>query len=434
MKEGKKIMSLFKKTNPILNAAAKEMLAAINSGDKEKQELALQKYGQAVADIVMEQTVTTNSDASALASRGSRVLTSQETTYYQTLIDAGLSENPKQYLMGLPDPDAKVMPVTIIEDVFKHLKEDYSLLSRINFQSVEYLTRWIFNDHSKQPAHWGAINSQIAAQISSAFRVIEMVQCKLSAFALIEKDMLKLGPTFLDAYIRTFLTVACAEALESAVVSGDGANKPIGIDRDVHQGVAVTQGAYPQKEAIAVTSFAPAEYGQLLSKLAITEIYYTKDEDGKVYDKETATNEDGSTKEGFTKHGGYAKKFDEVTLVCNQVDYLSKIMPATTVQNLNGTYTNNVFPFPTNVEISTEVETGKAVIFLPEEYFAGLGMPKEGAIEYSDEARFLEDQRAYIIKLYANATPYDNTCAILIDISNLDPAFITINTNDIATV
>ena len=61
-----------------------------------------------------------------------------------------------------------------------------------------------------QTAVWGEINSQITQEITSAFRTIELTQCKLSAYAVIEKDMLDLGPQFLDNYIRTFLKEALA--------------------------------------------------------------------------------------------------------------------------------------------------------------------------------------------------------------------------------
>ena len=53
-------------------------------------------------------------------------------------------------------------------------------------------------------------------------------------------------------------------------------------------------------------------------------------------------------------------------------------------------------------------------------------MTKDGTIEYSDEVKFLEDMRAFKIKLTANGTPYDNTVAVLVDISKLDPAYITV--------
>ncbi|MBP3664572.1 MAG: phage major capsid protein, partial [Tyzzerella sp.] len=233
-------------------------------------------------------------------------------------------------------------------------------------------------------------------EISSAFKVVEITQCKLSAFAVIERDMLDLGPTFIDNYIRTFLKEALYCALEQGIISGNGLNMPIGLNRDIHKGVNFsTETGYPEKEAIAVTSFLPAEYGVVLTELA-------------------------------TAESGRLRKFDEVTLVCNQVDYLKKIMPATTVLTAAGTYSRDLFPFPTSVVRSNEIETGKAIVFLPEEYFMGIGTTKDGKIEYSDEFKFLEDKRVFKIKIHAMGKAFDNTVAVVLDISNLEPAYITV--------
>lgn len=412
--------------NTIIQTAAAEMMSAIQSGDKTKCNEALKNYGQAIADTVKDSILVKDNDTMAYQQRGRRILTAQETKYYDTIAKAGKSDNPKQYFATLADPNDKIMPTTVIEDVFKTLVEEHPLLQRINFQSVEYLTRWILNDHTKQTAVWGDINESIAKEITSAFRVIDIAQSKLSAFALIDKSMLDLGPVYLDAYIRTFMTEALAVALEKGIVSGSGKKQPIGLDRDIHRGVAVSDGSYPQKTAVAVTSFAPVEYGTLLANLAETEVYYTNDSDGSIVAKATAANTDGSAKSGYTKHGGRIRTFSSVTLICNQVDYLKKVMPATTVQRTDALYQNNVFPFPTEVIISNEIETGKALVCLPEEYFAGVGTSKDGVIEYSDEVKFLEDMRAFKIKLTANGTPYDNTVAVLVDISKLDPAYITV--------
>ena len=62
------------------------------------------------------------------------------------------------------------MPETIIEDVFRELTQEHALLSKINFQDVKYLTRWILNDHTKQTAVWGPINGEITKKLESSFR------------------------------------------------------------------------------------------------------------------------------------------------------------------------------------------------------------------------------------------------------------------------
>jgi hypothetical protein len=107
--------------------------------------------------------------------------------------------------------------------------------------------------------------------------------------------MLDLGPIFIDKYIREVLKESISCGIEKAIIDGTGNNEPIGLNKDVSKGVTVTGGVYPKKTAVKVNSFTPKEYGKLLSKLV--------------------TNEDGKN-----------KTITEVTLICNQIDYLTKII------------------------------------------------------------------------------------------------------------
>ncbi len=371
--------------------AAAALQKAMAGGNENEIQEAWTGFQQSIADLVKEDFQQSYGKQSILAQRGYRQLTAEETKFYQKLIEVGKSHNPKQAYAGA----LEIMPETIIEDVYKDLIEEHPLLSRINFVSVKYLTKWILNDHTAQTAVWGEINSEITEEITSGFRTIELAQCKLSAYAIIDKDMLELGPTFLDNYIRTFLKEALLCGLEKAIVDGTGKNEPIGLTRNISKDVSVTGGVYPKKEAIKVKDFTPAAYGKLLSKLVKTE------------------NERN-------------RKFAQVTLICNQYDYLLKIMPATTVQNANGTYTNNLFPFPTEVIISNELQDNEAILCLPEEYFMGIGSSKEGVIEYSDDLKFLQDQRVYKIKMHGMGKAYDNTVSILLDISELEAAYLNV--------
>lgn len=388
------------KNNTMVREAVVAMQSAIEGGNRESIQAAFEQFGESIAASVQADFESAHGDREILLQRGFRVLTAAEQKYYQKVIEAG-KQNTIQSMNGLLTPE--VMPQTIIEDVYKELIKEHPLLDRINFVSVQYLTRWILNDHTADTAVWGEVNDDITKEITSAFKTVELTQCKLSAYAVIEKDMLDLGPTFLDAYIRTFLKEALASALEKAIISGSGHNCPIGMDRDIHKGVSVnSETGYPQKSAVKVTSFLPKEYGKLLSKLAKTET-------------------------------GHSRTFDQVTLICNMNDYLQKVMPATTMLTSGGVYANNLFPFPTEVIRSGEMEDGKALLVLPEEYFLGLGTSKEGTLEYSDEFRFLQDQRVFKIKLYGTGKAWDNTVAVLLDISALDPAYITVKSADAAT-
>ena len=222
---------------------------AMQSGNSEEIQQAWNQFHESVVEAVRQDFEMANGDTAILAQRGFRQLTAKEKEYYEKLIEAGKSKNPKQAMTDLIDVEA--MPETILEDVYRDLVTEHPLLAKIKFQNVKYLTKWILNDHTVQTAAWGEINSEITKEISSAFKVVEITQCKLSAFAVIERDMLDLGPTFIDNYIRTFLKEALYCALEQGIISGNGLNMPIGLNRDIHKGVNFsTETGYPEKEAI----------------------------------------------------------------------------------------------------------------------------------------------------------------------------------------
>ena len=266
----------------------------------------------------------------------------------------------------------------------------------MSFQYVGYITKWILNDHTTQRAVWGQITDTITKEITSSFRIVDVNQNKLSAYAFIERGMLDLGPTFLDGYIRTVLKEALYDGLEYGIVMGTGHNEPIGLIRDIHEGVSVNSSTgYPAKTKEKVTSFAPKEYGALVAKMSETE-------------------------------KGKKRKIGTVTLICNQTDYLTKVMPATTVLNANGTYVNDLFPFPTDVVVSNVLNDGDAVLAILPEYNMLAGGNREGVIEYSDEFKFLEDTRYFKIKQYATGRAFDNTSALYLDISKLEPGYITV--------
>lgn len=380
--------------------ATVKLAAAMKSGDEGKIQEAWNEFHNSVVEQVKADfaELQESKDAAVLAQRGYRQLTSKETAWYQKVIDAMKSANPKQAFTAIigSDNEDDLMPTTIIEDVYKHLREEHPLLKAINFQYVGYITKWILNDHSAQNAVWGKITDEIIKEITSSFKVIDIDQNKLSAYAIIEMGMLDLGPTFLDGYIRTVLAEAIFAGLEEAIVAGTGVNMPIGLKKNISEGVSYSSTTgYPDKEKLAVKSFSPAEYGALVARMAVTET-------------------------------GHRRKFTKVGLIVNMVDYLTKVMPATTVLNAEAKYVNNLFPFPTTVYISNEVDDGEAILFLEDEYFMGMGGSKNGVIEYSDEYKFLEDQRVFKVKQYGAGRAFDNTSALYLDISGLDPAYITV--------
>jgi len=362
---------------------------SIKSGDPEQFAQSLTEFGTALQESIMQEarSLVNETDVTVLASRGIRQLTSQETKFYQKTIEAMRSSNPKQALTDL----AEVMPVTTIDAVFDELILQHPLLEVVDFVNTSGLIEYIVNTNAKQASVWGALTSEIIKELTSGFKTIKMDLEKLSSFIPIAKSMLDLGPVWVDKYIRTILAESLSCGLEEGIVNGTGKDMPIGMNRQVGTGVVVTDGVYPVKATVAVTSLDPVSYGALLATMAV---------DSK----------------------GNSRIVTGVTLIVNPIDYLTKIMPATTIRASDGTYVNNIFPVPTKVIQSVEVPTGKAIFGLTKRYFMGIGMDKSGKLEYSDEYKFLEDQRYYLIKTYGHGEPLDNTAFIYADISALVPA------------
>lgn len=388
-------MKNYDMTKTMQKEAAAALATAMQAGDEEQIAKAWEGFANAVKVAVqaeVEAETTATNDAQALANRGVRQLTDSERKYWEKFIAASKGSNYKQAIANID----VAFPETIIEDVFRELKEQHPLLAAVNFQNVSILTKWILSDHSTNAAVWGEINGEITKEIEGALKEINLAHNKLSSFAVIPLDMLELGPVYVDRYIRALLVESIALGLEYGIVKGKGVNEPIGLIRDIHVGVSVSEtDGYPAKTAVPVTSFEPAEYGALLATLAVTE-------------------------------KGNSRVVPEVTLICNQHDYFTKIMPATTVLGMDGTYKRDLFPHPTKVIVSNALANNEAILCLLDEYFFGLGSNKNGVLSYSDEFKYLEDKRTYKIKMHGNGRAYDNTCAILLDTTNLQSALIPV--------
>lgn len=386
--------------------SAKALMNAFKSGNENEIKQAWESFHNSIVETVKAdyEDVQASNDKSILSQRGYRQLTSEETKFYQKFIEGAKSSNPKQALTDLLTTE-NGMPETIIEDVYKDLVEEHPLLNRITFKNVKYLTSWLLNDHTADKAIWGEINAEITKQIESSFKTLDIIQGKLSAFVVIALDMLELGPTFLDSYIRTILKEALACGLEYGIVKGIGVKgEPIGLIRNIAKDVSVSQETgYPAKEKVTVTSFSIVEYCNLIADNLLR------------------------------KENGKVRKLAKVQLLVNPVDYLKKVIPATTVQATDGTYKNDLFPFPTEVIQTTALDEGEAILAILPEYFFGVGASKNASLEYSDEFKFLEDKRVYKSKMFGFGRAEDNTSVAYLDITNIDPAYITVKNVDTTT-
>lgn len=379
-------------------AILQKLSDAVKGGDESAFALAFTEFANNIQDQVLSEAEVyrASADANVLAARGNRALTSEETRYYQAVLDAMRSANPKQALTELD----VVMPKTVIDAVFEDLVDQHPLLEAIDFQNTSGLIEYLVNTGTKQLATWSPLTDAIVKELTGGFKKVNMSLNKLSAFLPVAKAMLDLGPVWLDRYVRAVLQEALSLGLEEAVINGTGKDMPIGMNRQVGDGVTVTGGVYPEKATVALTALDPVAYGALLSGMAKTP-------------------------------NGHARTVTGVIMVVNPNDYLTKIMPATTVRSADGTYVSNVFPFPTTVIQSVQVPENRALIGLGKRYFMGIGTAKSGKIEYSDEYHFLEDERVYLVKLYGHGEPLDNNAFVYADITNLKPTVQQVVVNEV---
>lgn len=334
-------------------------------------------------------------DTEILQARGVRVLTSQEKRYFEKLGEAMRAENPKQ---ALTDPEL-IMPETVINAVFDDLQTEHPLLSRISFTNTQGAIKFLMSNNDYQKAVWGKLCAEITEEIESSFKEIDMTLMKLSAFIPVCEAMLDLGPAWLDSYVRQCLYEALANGLEDGIINNlNTTTGPVGMIADMTTGSGgVGAATFTAKTATPITDLKPATIGAQLAKLAKYE-------------------------------AGKYRAIRDVILIVNPVDYMTKVFPATTVMTGSGTYVNNVLPYPMTVIQSAAVASGKAVLGLGYKYFMGLGMSsRAGRIEYSDEFKWLEDERVYKIKLYANGMPMDNNAFQYLDISGLKPLTIAVS-------
>lgn len=389
---------------------AQNFKAAMESNDTEKMTQCFAEYGQEIQQSLFDaaQEMKNTADSTILAGRGVRTLTNAEQKFYEDFITAATAADPKQALTGVET----TIPQTIIDTVLLDIENQHPLLGAIDFVNTYGAIKWIMAEDEKQLAQWGQLTSAITKELDGKIKAIDIGTQKLSAFIPVPKDLLKLGAIYVDAYVRKILTDALACGEEYGAIKGTGKNMPIGMTRDLDG--AVTQGVYSEKDAVTVTSLDLTTYMGLVALLS---------------KKPPA--------EGETE--GRPRVVSKVALIVNSTDYLTKVIPATTIRAADGTYKSNVFPFPTEVFQTEMLDSGEAILGVMVgnkinfKMFISTG--QGGNIEYSDEYKFLEDVRTYLIKLYATGRPTDNNSFIRLDISDLEPAQFEVTvTNPVATI
>lgn len=388
----------------------KDMKAAMQSEDGSAIVQVLTDFADSIQQNVLEdvRAYQITRDKEILQKRGIHQLTQKETEFYQSWIDAAKSSNPRQ---AITDLDI-ALPFTVIDNVMEDLKGNHPLLNLIDFQNMTAVKKMLFNKKGKQLAVWGAITSAITEELSGAIGQVDISLNKLSAFMPVSKDMLEVGPQWLDAYVRAILSESIAYGLEEGIINGTGKDQPIGMIRDIHDGVSVSSSdGYPAKTKKVITDFSDTTIGGLFAELAKDPI---------------------DSKKSRTVNA------NDIVLIVNPFDYFKKVLPsimANKRMNAMMGILDNPFDIKNAIQ-SDQMAEGTAILGLASKYKMGIGSEssKGGKIEYSDEYKFLEDQRYYLVKVLGNGRATSDNDFIYLDISQLKPLNPSVNIANEVTV
>ncbi|MGQ0417286.1 phage major capsid protein, partial [Bacillus sp. HC-TM] len=148
----------------------------------------------------------------------------------------------------------ETLPKTTQERIFDDLVEDHPFLQHIGLENLGAVTEFIYGD-PEGAAVWGPLFDGIKGQLNATFRKDSISQLKLTAFIPLANDMLKLGPVWVERYVRTMITEAMKVGLERGFVAGTGKNEPIGLLKDPSG--SVVNGVYPDKKPVGILTFEP---------------------------------------------------------------------------------------------------------------------------------------------------------------------------------
>lgn len=276
-----------------------------------------------------------------------------------------------------------LLPEETIDEIFEDLTTAHPVLAAIGIRNAGLRLKFLRSETSGV-AVWGKIFGEIKGQLDATFSEETAIQNKLTAFVVIPKDLEDVGPKWIKAFVMTQITEAFAVALEEAYVKGTGKDMPIGLDRDVSEGVSVTAGAYPKKTATGTLTFADSQ----TTVKEITGIYKYH-----------------STKENDAPYQSEGK----VTLLVNPSDEWD-VKTQYTHLNANGVYVT-ALPYNLRIIATPHVAIGEAISFIAERYDAYVGGGV--TVRQFNETLALEDLTLFTAKQFAYGMAKDDKAAAL---------------------
>nr|WP_088327724.1 phage major capsid protein [Bacillus cereus] len=346
---------------------------ATQEGTAEEQSAALNSMIEALAtDVrsdILNQVNESMVDRSIMQSRGANVLTTEEMKFFNAVVEEGGFKS------------TETLPKTTQERIFDDLVEDHPFLQHIGLENLGAVTEFIYGD-PEGAAIWGPLFDGIKGQLNATFRKDSIAQLKLTAFIPLANDMLKLGPVWVERYVRTMIIEAMKVGLERGFVAGTGKDEPIGLLKDPSG--SVVNGVYPDKKVVGTLTFEPGR--KTINELKGVVKLLAKKQNHNGTDADRPKNIAG-----------------KVVMVTNPFDTFD-VQANATIQNAAGVYVTSLpfNPIPTE---SVFVPQGKVLFFVKGEYIAAMGGTEP--IKKYEETLALEDATVYIAKQYATGKPKD---------------------------
>lgn len=307
-----------------------------------------------------------NGDTAVLASLGQTALTSDERKFGLEMISSGEAFN------GV---GATVPPVTV-NRIMDNLVKNHDIIGAVDVINGGLSTEFIYSI-GVNTAFWGALCADVQELADKGFRKMQIGQFKLSAYLPVCKAFIDLNsPEWLIAYVTTVLSESIAIALEKAIIDGTGKEQPIGMRRSLTSQTSNEQNVL---DATEVADFSPEELGKVMAMLTKPTI-----------DTANSIVLDRSVNPS------------EVTIIMNPTTYWKEFYSKYTVQNANGQYVSGL-ALPFQIKQSSAVPEDEFIIGLPKDYLFVLGAGAQ--IGFSDEHRYIQDERVYLGKMYGNGRP-----------------------------
>lgn len=344
-------------------------LAAVNNNEPAEKQNEL--YGAMLDELLNEAKKQARAEAEGLiaANPADAKLSARERKFFNAITtDVGYKEE-------------KLLPQETIDRIFENLTTAHPLLAEIGMVNAGLRLKFLKSETSGV-AVWGKIFGEIKGQLDAAFSEEEAIQNKLTAFVVIPKDLKDFGPAWIESFVSTQIDEAFAVALEAAFLAGDGNGKPIGLNRQVQAGVAITGGVYPEKTSIGDLTFADS--ATTVKELTNVYKHHSTDEKGR------AVAVDG-----------------KVVMVVNPADAWDVKRQYTSL-NAQGVYVTDL-PYNLKIVESLAQVSEKVVTFVSGRYDAYIG----GGITLRkyDQTLAIEDMDLYTAKQFAYGKAKDDKAA-----------------------